>query len=80
MSDELTTRQRLTIWKQMLLIRRFEEAVIGLHQEKEFTSHYHLYIGQEATGATVMRLLTKGDKTATTHRNHGHIIARGGDL
>jgi len=68
-----------TILERMLLIRRFEEAVLKLSYEKTFTGHYHLYIGQEATGAAAMSVLDGRDFLSTTHRNHGHVIARGAD-
>lgn len=63
----------------MLRMRRFEETVFRLASEKRFAGHFHLYIGQEATGAAVMSALEPRDRIATTHRNHGHIIARGAD-
>lgn len=69
-------------WKhleQMLLIRRFEEAVLRLSNNKQFIGHYHLYIGQEATGVALISLLEPRDRLATTHRNHGHVLARGAD-
>jgi acetoin:2,6-dichlorophenolindophenol oxidoreductase subunit alpha len=66
-----------TFLERMLLIRRFEEAVLRL--SKQFVGHYHLYIGQEATGVAVMAALDKRDRLATTHRNHGHLLARGAD-
>ena len=47
--------------------------------EKQFVGHYHLYIGQEATGTATMTLLDDRDRIATTHRNHGHVLARGAD-
>jgi acetoin:2,6-dichlorophenolindophenol oxidoreductase subunit alpha len=68
-----------TILERMLLIRRFEEAVLRLSSAKKFTGHYHLYIGQEATGAAAMAVLDRRDFLSTTHRNHGHVIARGAD-
>jgi pyruvate dehydrogenase E1 component alpha subunit len=68
-----------TVLERMLLIRRFEEAVLRLSNEKQFVGHYHLYIGQEATGAAIMTLLDGRDRIATTHRNHGHVLARGAD-
>jgi acetoin:2,6-dichlorophenolindophenol oxidoreductase subunit alpha len=68
-----------TLLERMLLIRRFEEAVLRLSNEKQFVGHYHLYIGQEATGAAIMPLLDARDRIATTHRNHGHVLARGAD-
>jgi len=64
----------------MLLMRRFEEKVIHLFQQKAFLSHYHVYIGQEAAGAAALQLLEAGDIIATTHRNHGHIVGRGADV
>jgi TPP-dependent pyruvate/acetoin dehydrogenase alpha subunit len=63
----------------MILIRRFEEAAYDFHQQKLFGGHYHLYIGQEATGGAVMAALGPEDRIFSTHRNHGHFIARGGD-
>jgi pyruvate dehydrogenase E1 component alpha subunit len=63
----------------MLGVRRFEEAVFRLYADKHFTGHYHLYIGQEATGVGAIRALSAEDMIFTTHRNHGHLIARGAD-
>jgi len=65
--------------ESMLTIRRFEEAVVGLFVEHEFMTHFHLYIGQEGTGVPLMAALGPDDKIATHHRNHGHVLARGGD-
>ena len=63
----------------MLMMRYFEEAVLRLHKERQFASHFHLYIGQEATGAAVLEALGDKDLICTTHRNHGHLIGRGSD-
>ena len=79
MTATLPTDVAWTILERMLLIRRFEEAVLRLSYEKKFTGHYHLYIGQEATGAAAMAVLDQRDYLSTTHRNHGHVIARGAD-
>ena len=65
--------------RKMLLIRHFEEALITLHNEGRFRGHYHVYIGQEATGVPALSLLAAEDYVFTTHRNHGHILARGAD-
>ena len=70
---------RHDILRRMLSMRRFEEAVFNLRQQELFAGHYHLYIGQEATGAATMAALDAGDMLFSTHRNHGHLIARGGD-
>ena len=53
MATRLTTDQRIAILDRMLLIRRFEEMLIDLAGDN-FFGHYHLYIGEEATGATVV--------------------------
>jgi len=79
MTPSLPNDVAWTILERMLLIRRFEEAVLKLAYEKQFVGHYHLYIGQEATGAAAMSALDNRDYLATTHRNHGHVIARGAD-
>ena len=63
------------ILRQMLLVRRFEEAVI--RHRNDFPGGYHVYIGQEATGIGVCAALAATDYLCSTHRNHGHLLARG---
>ena len=75
----LDRRTSLSIFERMLMIRHFEEAVIQLYKQGRFVSHYHIYIGQEATGSAVLEALGEKDLICTTHRNHGHIIGRGCD-
>ena len=79
MIPALPKTQLLAQCRKMLLIRHFEEALIGLHREGRFRGHYHVYIGQEATGVPAISLLEPDDLLFSTHRNHGHILARGGD-
>jgi len=80
MSDpDMTHPARWEFLEKMLLIRRFEEAVGTLANRKVFPGHYHLYIGQEATGVGAMAALDERDLITTTHRNHGHLLARGAD-
>ena len=69
----------LEIFEKMIAMRRFEEEVFNLHEDEAFGGHYHLYIGQEATGAAVMASLGANDRIFSTHRNHGHLLARGAD-
>lgn len=78
MTGQLTREKYLAIFERMLVMRRFEEAVVALAAEHPF-GHYHLYIGQEATGAAVIEALRPDDLAVTTHRNHGHIVGRGTD-
>ncbi len=70
-SDQLLEQLRLAI-----LIRRFEEELINLAQDRDI-GHFHVYIGQEMTGVPALSLLQEGDLSFTTHRNHGHLLARG---
>ncbi|MGH2512241.1 MAG: thiamine pyrophosphate-dependent dehydrogenase E1 component subunit alpha [Candidatus Limnocylindrales bacterium] len=65
-------------FQTMVRIRRFEEALILLAADHDI-GHFHVYIGQEATGVPALALLKTGDVSYTTHRNHGHLIARGVD-
>ena len=64
--------------RTMVRIRRFEEALIELAGTHD-VGHFHVYVGQEATGVPALDLLEPGDVGYTTHRNHGHLIARGVD-
>jgi pyruvate dehydrogenase E1 component alpha subunit len=63
---------------RMLLMRRFEEMVIHLARAHKL-GRQHLAIGHEAVGAPALALMKPGDLAYTTHRNHGHMIARGVD-
>ncbi|MBI2859923.1 MAG: thiamine pyrophosphate-dependent dehydrogenase E1 component subunit alpha [Chloroflexi bacterium] len=63
----------------MLRIRRFEERVAELLRD-EIKCPTHLYTGQEAVAAGVCANLRDDDYVFSTHRSHGHYIAKGGDL
>jgi acetoin:2,6-dichlorophenolindophenol oxidoreductase subunit alpha len=63
---------------RMLMMRRFEEMVITLARAHKL-GRQHLAIGNEALGAAALMQLADGDLIYTTHRNHGHMIARGVD-
>lgn len=67
--------------RRMMLIRRVEEQVIDLATSFDdlIRGHYHVYIGQEASGVGACMALGPDDYMFTTHRNHGHVIARGGE-
>src|SRR4051794_35492939 len=69
-------RERLLpLLDTMLLMRRVEETCCELG--KEVFGNYHVYIGQEATGASVLSLIRAEDSVFTTHRCHAHALARG---
>lgn len=63
----------------MLLIRRFEERVVRLFLDGKIPGMLHLYIGEEAVGTGVMAGLRREDFITSTHRGHGHFLAKGGD-
>ena len=79
MPEALPEKLKWQFLETMLLIRRFEEAVVKLASGGHFRGHYHLYIGQEGTGVPAIAALGPRDHLATTHRNHGHVLARGAD-
>lgn len=64
-------------WRRMISIRRFEEAMI--QHGDAFPGHRHVYIGQEATAIGVLAAVDPDAAVVTTHRNHGHNLARGAD-
>ena len=64
----------------MLKIRKFEERVAELVSQKEIICPCHLYIGQEAVATGVCPALRRDDYVFSTHRSHGHYIAKGGDI
>jgi len=69
----------LELCRRMFVIRHFEESLVPLHDKGVFGGHYHLYIGQEATGVPAISCLRSDDYLFTTHRNHGHLLARGAE-
>ena len=70
----------LDIYTRVLRIRRFEEAVGQLFKQGQLPGFVHLYIGEEAVAAGVCAALTDADTIISTHRGHGHVIAKGGDI
>ena len=79
MLPDLAPERLFKLYRLMLLIRRFEEALILLTARGHSFGHFHVYIGQEVTGVAALDLLGPDDAIFTTHRNHGHLLARGAD-
>jgi acetoin:2,6-dichlorophenolindophenol oxidoreductase subunit alpha len=81
MLPQIAREKQLGILRRMLMIRFAEEHVIRFNEDYEglIRGHFHVYIGQEATGVSVCAALTAEDYVFSTHRNHGHVIAKGGD-
>lgn len=75
MPPELSTKVEL--YRSMLLIRRFEERVYLLFLEGEIPGTLHQYQGQEAVAVGVCDVLGPDDWITSTHRPHGHALAKG---
>ena len=70
----------LLMYERMLKIRHFESRVRDLFAAGEMPGFVHLYLGQEAVAVGVCAALNENDTITSTHRGHGHIIAKGGDV
>ena len=68
----------LWMYRKMVEIRQFEEAAGTLYQSGQLPGFLHLYIGEEATAVGVCAHLEDADYITSTHRGHGHLIAKGG--
>src|SRR5262249_40819199 len=68
---------RLELYRRMLLIRRFEEQVDELYRGAKMPGLAHLYIGEEAVAVGVCAALRDDDYITSTHRGHGHCLAKG---
>jgi len=66
--------------RQMLTIRRFEERASADYLAGRIYGVVHCYIGEEAVAVGVCTALERGDRIISTHRGHGHCIAKGADL
>jgi pyruvate dehydrogenase E1 component alpha subunit len=75
----MTREEALALYRQMLLIRRFEERCAQIYVEGKIGGFLHLYIGQEAVGVGAMSLLRADDYFITSYRDHGYALARGSD-
>ena len=75
------TKETLLNWyRQMVLIREFEETCYDLYTQKRITGVYlHLYSGQEAVGVGALAALEERDHVITAYRDHGIALARGVD-
>ena len=80
MPAEITNELLLDIHHRMVRIRRFEEAAGKLMENGKVPGALHLYVGQEAVAAGVMVHLNNSDQITSTHRGHGHLIAKGGEF
>src|SRR5436305_2633656 len=68
------------LYRHLLLIRTFEERVVALRQSGVLQGSLHPYVGQEAIAVGVCARVNTDDYVASTHRGHGHCIAKGVDV
>ena len=78
--EQIEPGKILDIYSRVLRIRRFEEPVGLLFSQGQLPGFVHLYIGEEAIAAGVCASLRKDDYIVSTHRGHGHVIAKGGNI
>ncbi|MGP0593483.1 pyruvate dehydrogenase (acetyl-transferring) E1 component subunit alpha [Nitrospira sp. T9] len=69
----------LTLYRDMLLIRRFEEKSAEMYALAKIAGFLHLYIGQEAVAVGCMHAIRPDDYVITSYRDHGHCLAKGSD-
>lgn len=73
-------KRSLWIYNKMNEIRNFELKALELFEENKLRGSVHLYIGEEAVAATICSSLRDEDYITSTHRGHGHCIAKGAEL
>lgn len=80
MSDsQLSAADRQRLYRAMATIREFETTSARLLRAGELSGNLHLSLGQEAVAVGVCDVLRHADRITTTHRGHGHCLAKGGD-
>ena len=77
--SNLEKQQVVDYYRQMLLIRRFEEASGRFYMQGKIRGFIHLYIGQEAVAVGAISALGPEDYVISHHRDHGHALAKGLD-
>ncbi len=78
--SKLSKEKKIQMLETLVEIRRFEEKTIQMYQSAKFGGYLHPYIGQEAVAVGSCSALKKDDYIISTHRGHGHCIAKGADL
>lgn len=70
---------QIEMYRKMLLIRAFEEQARDFFMKNVMRGSTHMYIGQEAIAVGVCAALEQSDYITSTHRGHGHLLAKGGN-
>jgi pyruvate dehydrogenase E1 component alpha subunit len=77
---ELSNEIQMDLHRRMVRIRLFEEAAGKLAEGARLPGFLHLYVGEEAVASGVCAALNDDDHITSTHRGHGHLVAKGGDF
>jgi pyruvate dehydrogenase E1 component alpha subunit len=77
---QLSRESARWLFERMILIRRFEERVGELFADGKLPGVVHLYIGEEAVAVGACSVLRTDDYVISSHRGHGHMLAKGGDI
>ena len=80
MSETISNETLLDLHRRMVRIRRFEETAGKMMEDGKIPGALHLYVGEEAVASGVMAHLSNQDQITSTHRGHGHLIAKGGEF
>ena len=80
MTSSSSRQEPVSDYRRMRLIRRFEQRVAELVNLNEIGGVTHEYVGQEAVAVGTCFALAPDDVITSTHRGHGHVIAKGGDV
>lgn len=76
----LEMQQLLEMYRKMVTIRRFDQRAVEEFQAGNIPGGVHTYIGEEAVAVGVCAALRRDDRIVSTHRGHGHTIAKGADI
>src|SRR5271155_5687606 len=76
---DLQPQEKIALYRQMLIIRRFEEKAKQAFTQEKIKGFCHLYNGQEAVAVGTISVLNDDDAVITAYRDHGHALARGMD-
>lgn len=78
--EQIPPAKFIDLYTRAVRIRRFEEEVGRLFAQGQLPGFVHLYIGEEAIASGVCAALRDDDCIVSTHRGHGHVVAKGGDF
>jgi len=78
LTDQISNEVLIDLHRRMVRIRRFEETAGKMMEDGKIPGALHLYVGEEAVASGVMAHLSNDDQITSTHRGHGHLIAKGG--